>query len=96
VIDHLVTNITSNLSNRRGSPALRSFLLFANLYRMSAVIFLADDKSPLIHYDSGWAPATAQENSLADQSVVLSRLSLRSMNDKFLSDTFAAHIRRVK
>jgi hypothetical protein len=40
---------------------------------MSTVTFLVDDKSPLIHYDSGWAPGTSQD-SLADQSVVLSRL----------------------
>ena len=41
---------------------------------MSTVIFLADDKSPLIHYDSAWAPGTSEDDPSADQSVVLSRL----------------------
>ncbi|OAX44144.1 hypothetical protein K503DRAFT_730129 [Rhizopogon vinicolor AM-OR11-026] len=34
---------------------------------MSSVTFLADDKSPLIHYDSGWAAGNSGDDNLADQ-----------------------------
>jgi hypothetical protein len=36
---------------------------------MSSVLFLVDDKSPLIHYDSTWGAGNSQDN-LADQSVI--------------------------
>ncbi|KAG1773462.1 hypothetical protein EDD22DRAFT_857776 [Suillus occidentalis] len=34
---------------------------------MSSVLFLIDDKSPLIHYDSTWAVGTSLNDNLADQ-----------------------------
>ncbi|KIK36739.1 hypothetical protein CY34DRAFT_811028 [Suillus luteus UH-Slu-Lm8-n1] len=34
---------------------------------MSSVLFLIDDKSPLIHYDSTWAVGTSLDDNLADQ-----------------------------
>ncbi|KAG1861612.1 hypothetical protein DFJ58DRAFT_872394 [Suillus subalutaceus] len=34
---------------------------------MSSFTFLADDKSPLIHYDSTWAPGNSGDDNLADQ-----------------------------
>lgn len=34
---------------------------------MSSVSFLVDDKSPLIHYDSTWAPGNSGDDPLADQ-----------------------------
>ncbi|OJA07835.1 hypothetical protein AZE42_06353 [Rhizopogon vesiculosus] len=34
---------------------------------MSLATFLADDKSPLIHYDSGWAAGNSGDDNLADQ-----------------------------
>ncbi|KAG1866692.1 hypothetical protein F4604DRAFT_2023231 [Suillus subluteus] len=34
---------------------------------MSSFTFLADDKSPLIHYDSTWAPGNSADDPLADQ-----------------------------
>ncbi|KAG1866695.1 hypothetical protein F4604DRAFT_1682768 [Suillus subluteus] len=34
---------------------------------MSSFSFLADDKSPFIHYDSTWAPGNSGDDNLADQ-----------------------------
>jgi hemolysin activation/secretion protein len=60
---------------------------------MSSVLFLADDKSPVIQYDTGWSYGNSGDDGLADQLVVFV-VGLRLANDKFFSGTFAARSRR--